>query len=128
MSRNTAIRLKPLGDEAIKGLKNTEGQWFQWLAATHRADQVDGMLVRRAGTDEVLAGQLTVKGRASVDGTSAPFEMRWSRKVQPVEAAQTAHFSLPKAMEPARRDRPWLMILERGWQGLADVYARRAGK
>jgi len=127
VSRNVGTRLKRLPDATVKALRDSDPQWFQWLAATHRPETIEGELLRRAGADELFAGNLTFSGIAEVEGTKARFTMSWSRKVTDASPEATA-FVVPDKLEPARRERPWLMIESVMRGALVDVYAKRAKK
>lgn len=125
ITRNPAVRIKAMDPATIATLKDTEGEWFQWLAATHKPRTVEGTLLRRAGATEVVAGAVTFKGQASVEGTTVAFTLSWSRTLKTADIAK-ATTTLPKTIEPAHRDRPWFMIRSVVKSELADIYGKRA--
>jgi hypothetical protein len=124
VTRNPRMRLKRLSAADLIALRDTDGRWFEWLAATHPPERVSGELLRRDSDGEILAGELSISGTASVEGHTAPFTLTWRRSVEPLAA--DVSWALPDKLEPARRERPWLMIRSVVRNALADVYKRRA--
>jgi hypothetical protein len=102
------VRPRPMSVEEQNGLRDHEGQWKAWLAATHRPTAVRGHVARRVDTGEVVVGSVVITGEASVEGQAASFGMELDLAVG--DAGPSDSFKLPEPLVSAQRERPWKRI------------------
>ena len=113
--------------DALRQLRDSDETWARWLTETHRATRVEGKLIRRAGGREVLSGRLKISGPVRVENTSGTFTLSWQRTVNDRPEDLSNRLTFPSGhVEPAQRQRPWLMVRSVLKSELADIYARRA--
>lgn len=107
-SLDTQVRPRPMSVDEQNALRDHEGHWRAWLAATHRPTEVRGHVARRVDTGEVVVGSVVITGEASVEGQAASFGMELDLAVG--EAAPAESFKLPEPLVSAQRERPWKRI------------------
>jgi len=119
---NTTPVMERLTKEQISGLRKKEGGWAQWIAQTHRPEEIYGEVIRVKGEDQVLTGQITITGTAEVDGQRHPFSVSLTMKVTPLQRKNA--FALPKRILPKGRARTWSMITQVLGDALNPIYMR----
>ncbi len=102
------VRPRPMTTEEQNALRDHEGHWGAWLAATHRPTSVRGHVARRVDTGEVVVGSVAIEGEASVEGQAASFGMELDLAIG--DPAPAASFTLPAPLVSAQRERPWKRI------------------
>ncbi|MCB9729842.1 MAG: hypothetical protein H6746_15335 [Deltaproteobacteria bacterium] len=107
-SLDPQVRPRPMALDALAALRDHEGQWGAWLAATHRPTEVSAHIGRRTQGGQPVAGQLRVVGDASVEGVTARFELELTLQVADLPPGE--RFEVPEAALSAQRDRPWSRI------------------
>jgi hypothetical protein len=107
---------------ALQTDRDHETHWASWWGATHLVDEVEGSMARLEGSDDWVAGNLLLKGKATVDGVTMDFTLRYSASVEPNVKSTT--FDIPKEVAPATRQRTWLMIEDVLGDELAPVYRK----
>ena len=121
-----SLNLRGAAPEPLTGALETdrdhEKHWAQWWGATHLVDEVEGSMARLAGSDDWIAGSLVLKGKATVDGVTQDFTLRYSASVEPSVPAKT--FAIPEDVVPATRPRTWRMIEDVLGDELAPIYRR----
>jgi len=105
---------------ALETDRDHEKHWASWWGATHVVDEVEGNMARLEGSDDWVAGNLLLKGQATVDGVTMAFTLRYSASVEPNVKPGT--FEIPKDVSPATRPRTWRMIEDVLGEELAPVY------
>ena len=113
----------PLTPEALAAARDHETRWPLWLAATHRPTAVEGRLARDRATNEVVAGRLAIRGRATVGADDAGFDLLVEYTPEPLPDG--AVFTLPENTLPEARTRTWALIEEVLGEDLNAVYRAR---
>ena len=107
---------------SLEGDRDHETHWESWWGAPHVVDEVEGSMARLEGSDDWVAGNLMLKGMATMEGVKQSFTLRYSASVETNVKAST--FEIPKDVVPATRPRPWLMIENVLGDELAPVYRK----
>lgn len=122
-SLDPAVVPEPMGEEALVALRDHESRWTAWLRATHRPDHIEGKVAWLSdGRREMVAGHLEVRGSATVEGKTMPFDLVIRYEVE--DLPERALFLLPDSLAPATRPRPWKEIVDLLGDDLAPIYRR----
>lgn len=107
---------------SLESDRDHDTHWAQWWGATHVLEEVEGSMARLDGSDDWIAGNLLLKGTATVDGVKQSFALRYSASVD--VRVKSSAFDIPKDVMPAKRPRTWLMIEDVLGDELAPVYRK----
>ena len=119
---NTTPVLKKLSASQLKALRSNQDKWAEWMAQTHRPDELRVEVVRLVGSTDVIEGRVTVRGTAQVDGHTKPFGVKLQMSVK--RLTNTRPFRMPKKVLPQGRERTWAMIKNVLGEALNPIYER----
>ena len=124
---NTTPVLPTKTSEEIAALRKREDGFSEWMALTHRPEELSGDLWHLESAPEARIGSLTVTGNAEFDGQRLPFEV--VVKVAVKRLKETKAFKMPRRVLPEGRTRVWSMVRDVLGKSLNPVYQRaRTGK
>lgn len=107
---------------SLESDRDHDTHWASWWGATHVVDEVEGSMARLEGSDDWVAGNLLLKGMATMDGAKQSFALRYSASVE--TRIKASAFDIPKEVMPAKRPRTWLMIEDVMRDELAPIYRK----
>ena len=120
-----AVKPKPLDAETLNMLREHDEKWKTWIAASHKALEIQGRIARRIDSGqagEVVAGKLKVQGIASWEQEQRDFIIVMDYEIAPLSPHTS--FARPEERVPARRERPWNMVKEALGEDLRPPYRR----